>query len=570
MRPPVLVTLACATLVTACGSSSWLRRFPLTVRLWRDDDQRPFGPKPAEYWSPLAWDGLDKTVFRPISETLAFERSFEATNVNALDEVPDSSWFANRLGRAALGRDDLRDGPCKGRKPVTADETWTVVSAKPNGANPGFVFALPDGRRYLAKFETMQLERGSSADVVGSRLYWAAGFHTPCNEIVEMRPSILKIDPKATMKQRDETFALEQRHLDDMFRGIPSMGDGRYRAATSALIVGDPLGPWRYHDVREDDANDVVPHEDRRELRGSRLLAAWINHHDAREQNTLSTWIAGPDGNGHVHHALLDFGDSLGGLWEWDVLARRTGFQYYFDVGQISRDFVTLGIGRRPWDDVAFGPAGEVLGYFDVRLFEPEEWKGGYPNPAFTRMTERDGAWMARIVAYMDDDAVDAFVDPAKIRNETTDRELRRILKGRRDKILRRYLGRLSPLTKPELKTAAGTNEPRLCLEDLLVRAGLAPMSERRYVVRTFVGEGLHEVETGSPTTPGAPYVCAKLPAAEGASKDSPRYVVVDVIGVSPGFDRRAPARVHLYHLGGADYRVVGLERPETDAPPSP
>lgn len=561
---------ACALLATACGSSS-LRRFPLAEPMWQDPDRKPFAPKPEEYWSPLVWDGLDKSVFRPIDETLAFERSFESVNVNALDEVPDSSWFENRLGRVLLSRDDMRDGPCKGVAPVTADVPWKVVSAKPNGANPGFVFELPDGRKYLAKFEKMQLERGSSADVVGARLYWAAGFHTPCNEIVEMRPTILRIDPKATVKEKGETVPLEQHHLDDIFRVVPSVGDDRYRAATSLLLEGDPLGPWRYHDVREDDPNDVVPHEDRRELRASRLLAAWINHHDAREQNTLSTWVTGEDGKlGFVRHAMIDFGDSLGGLWEWDVLSRRTGFQYYFDVGHVARDFVTLGIGRRPWDDVAFGPAGEVLGYFDVRLFEPEDWKGGYPNPAFTRMTERDGAWMARIVAHVDDDAIDAMVDAAKIRSEITDRELRRILKGRRDKILRRYLGRLSPLAKPELKTALGSGEPRLCLADLLARAGLVAFADRKYVVRAFVGDGLAEVDAGPPTTPGAPWVCAPLPAVPGASKDSPRYVIVDVIGVSPGFDRRAPARVHLYHLGGADYRVVGLERPETDARPIP
>jgi hypothetical protein len=36
--------------------------------------------------------------------------------------------------------------------------------------------------------------------------------------------------------------------------------------------------------------NDAVPHQDRRELRASRLLAAWIGHHDARSMNTLALW----------------------------------------------------------------------------------------------------------------------------------------------------------------------------------------------------------------------------------------------------------------------------------------
>ena len=36
--------------------------------------------------------------------------------------------------------------------------------------------------------------------------------------------------------------------------------------------------------------------------------------------------------------------------------------------------------------------------------FEPDDWKPGYPNPAFSRMKEQDAAWMARIIAEFSDE----------------------------------------------------------------------------------------------------------------------------------------------------------------------
>lgn len=560
-----------AAILLALGSlacSSATPRFPLRPPLWSDPDTTPFAPKPSKYDSPLVWDAADKQIFRPIGQALAVDVGGEAINVNALDEVPDSSWFQNRLGRVPLARDDFRDGPCKGTEPLVPEPPWRVIDAKPDGANPGFMIETR-GQRYLVKLETAQLERASSGDAIGARIYWAVGFHTPCNEIVYMRPSILELDPAATVKEAGREIALERRHLDAVFRAAKPSEDGSYRASASRLFDGEPLGPWTFDGVRGDDPNDVVPHEDRRELRGSRVLAAWLNHHDAREQNTMALWIpgerAGGDGEGFVRHAFLDWGDTLGGLWDWDALSRRTGSAYYLDPGYVALDFLTLGIPRRPWDRARYGPAGEVLGYFDVDLFDPDGWRAGYPNPAFSRMTEHDGAWMARKVARIDDPAIDAMVDAAKVRSPIVDRELRRILKGRREKLLRRYLARLSPLTAPEVRT---TPWPRVCLEDLALVSGLAREDSRKYVVRAWAGDDLHEVDVGAPTTPGAPWVCARLPSVPGASEATPRYLIVDVAGVSPGFDHRAPTRVHLYQLGPASYRVVGLERPSTASRP--
>ena len=87
-----------------------------------------------------------------------------------------------------------------------------------------------------------------------------------------------------------------------------------------------------------DDPNDVIPHEDRRELRGARILAAWLDHFDSREQNSMDSWMADrkdqPDSSpGHVIHYYLDTSDCLGSEWDWEVISRRLGHSYVFDWG---------------------------------------------------------------------------------------------------------------------------------------------------------------------------------------------------------------------------------------------
>ncbi|MBI2396089.1 MAG: hypothetical protein HYV09_41380 [Deltaproteobacteria bacterium] len=555
------------TELAALGCAGGTRRFPLRDPLWQDDDERPFAGPPSEYWSPLAWDAADKTIFLPVSEALSMRPGGEAWNVNALDEVPDSSWFHARAGRRPLSREDLAQGACKGRAPLSTDSEWVVVSAKPNGANPGFVIEAADGRKFLVKFEVDQAERATAGDAIGSRVYWAAGFETPCNTVVFMKPDVLRIAPDAKIEEGGEKVKLERRHLDPIFEAAPKAPDGTFRASASLFFDAKPLGPWTYEGRRDDDPNDVVPHDDRREVRAGYVLGAWLNHFDAREQNTMALWIEpGEKGRGFVRHAMLDWGDCFGSIWEWDALTRRLGHSHYLDFQHVAEDFVTLGLLRRPWHDVKLGPSGRVLGYFDADHFTPDAWRPGYPNPAFGRMTERDAAWMARIIAKIDEAAVDAMIDEAKVRSPVTDGELRRILKARRAKILQRWLGRLSPLTSPEISAA---EKGALCMEDLVVTTGLSAPKTRGYSARGFVGDSLSETAVAAPTISGDGRVCAAAPRAAGASKASPKYVIVDLFATSPGFGRKAPARVHLYDLGDA-LRIVGLERPGDDAPPRP
>ncbi|MEM9072949.1 MAG: hypothetical protein AAGE52_30860 [Myxococcota bacterium] len=565
------VTPLVALLLLSCASE--IRRFPLDEPMWRDEeDFRTFTPMPEEYFSPFAWDGADQMLFRPMSRFFQVDPARESVNVNAMDEVPDSSWFTNRLSRQRMTTEEIVRGSCEGDPLDDNVAPWTITSAKPNGANPGFIMEDAQGRKFLLKFDGLQQpERATAADIMGSRMYYAAGYFAPCNRLVFFNREILEIADDAEVEVLGDKRPMTWEMLEPMFARAPRLPDGRMRAASSQFLPGRPIGPWRYESTRDDDPNDVIPHEDRRELRGGYVIASWINHFDAREQNTLSMWIAEENGRGHVRHNYIDFGDSFGSLWAWDGISRRLGHASYFDIRTLMVDFVTLGILPRPWNKMRYGPAGETLGYFDDWYFEPDQWEPGYPNPAFLKASEHDNAWMGRILANLTPEHIEAIVNEAKVTNELTHNELVRILQGRHRRILRRWLGRLSPLTWPVLEERE--DGVRLCLRDLAVSTDLIEWENRPYWARAWRhagGNDLEPVEVTGLSRQHPDRVCAPLPSTD-ASESDPAYWIVDVAGQWGAEDDDAlPARVHLYQLGPRRYRIVGLERPDHQGEPGP
>ncbi len=537
--------------VVVAGCSSGPRHFSTAPPVTRDDDRHPFKPKPPESFVALYWDGANHIFFRPVSHALLLETPHEARNVNALDEVPDSSWFTNRIGQHPMTVEEVARGACTGRSP-TEERPWKVVGVKIDGANPGFRITTSSGTVYVLKFDSPeQWERASTADVVGSRLYHAAGFHVPCNRVVYLRPEELQLPEREIKDPGGKTLTAEG--IEALLKELPREPDGSIRALASQFLKGKPLGPWEYSGVWSGDLNDVIPHEDRRELRGSRILGAWINHHDARAQNTLAMWIDAGEGKGYVEHHILDWGDTLGGLTQWDSLSRRVGYTYYIDFGAIGADFITFGAVSRPWERAKFGPSGKIFGYFNDADFEPEDWHVGYPNPAFSAMQEDDGAWMTRIISHLDDADIEAIVDEAHLSSPIARSELIRILRGRRDRILRRYLLRLSSLERPTVEEGSPGAGYVVCVEDRAERIGLGPAPNPS--ARLWYSSTTAAVLPRSQRGP-AEY-CIAIPDLGGEQR---------VLDVSTGRAGQGPLRIFLQ--GGDSPRVVGLERPESNDPP--
>ena len=125
--------------------------------------------------------------------------------------------------------------------------------------------------------------------------------------------------------------------LDTVFSKALRLADGRYRASLSLFVEGEPIGPWTYEGRRSDDPNDVVNHEDRRELRGMEVMAAWLGFYDTREQNTLASFVKHEPG-GYVRHYLIDVGNVFGSIWDPPALGRRITHAYYLDIPYLLED----------------------------------------------------------------------------------------------------------------------------------------------------------------------------------------------------------------------------------------
>ncbi|HEY2370225.1 MAG TPA: hypothetical protein VGH87_27705, partial [Polyangiaceae bacterium] len=539
----VIAFIVFATCVACSGGE---RRFPMREPMWRDTDLDPVRAHVARYDSPLYWDGADNLFFRPLSESLGLVTSGESVNVNALDEVPDSAWFTNRISARAMTPEEVARGACTPEQILdaehAADGSWLIDKGKTNGSTPGFRVTIPGKGKFMLKAEDKddEPERQAASSVIGAAVFHAAGYYSACEQIVYVRSSLFTLEPGLVSKANfQDEKAFDRAALEKML--AQSTIHGRVRMSASAWIRGQSIGEYRFEGTRDDDPNDVIPHEDRRDLRGMRVLAAWIDRFDAREGNTFDTWMSSDakrkDSPGIVLHYQLDTSEALGSTWAWDPISRRLGKSYVIDWGDIAADFVTLGALVRPWDTAKREPGREIFGYFDAEHFVADRWKSEYPNAAFSRMTERDAAWMARILARFTPETIHALAKSADFSDARDTRTLESTLEGRLARILDRYLARLSPIADVKI------DGDSICGVDLAMLRSVRPASAFRFSARVVGGTLLAAANDGA-------RVCVKVPHANDGA-----YIR---IAIDDGF-AKGPLVAHVYDLGARGFALAGL-----------
>ncbi len=359
---------ACAALLVCagCAATSGRVRFADRPVVWAVNDRADI-PRPSKRTYLKDTDYYDQVVLHQVTRWLALPDRHPAADINALDEVPDSTWFINRIGRRDLDPAEIERGPESDHDPM-AFKPWTVVSSKVGGTEVGFIIEDRAGVRYVLKFDSPGFpEQETGAHLVVSRVLWACGYRVPDDRLVHFEPGELILGPRS--KVVDEFGHSRRMTAADLAKGLAGVNrrpGAPIRALTSRFVPGKVVGGFAPTGRRSDDANDRVPHQDRRELRGLEPIVAWLGHTDIKEGNTIDTWV--PDaGDPNVHylvHYLIDFGKALGNMAE---IGRnvRSGFAYRFDWGYALRSFFTLGLYPNQWDRLR-APKLRGVGLFEI------------------------------------------------------------------------------------------------------------------------------------------------------------------------------------------------------------
>jgi hypothetical protein len=542
---PAVAGLACALLLNTGVRGASVRFFSDDPLQREPETQDASGAQPWDL--DLFWDLAENLFGRPGDPAA----DVKARNVNTADEVPDSSWFTNRIGTRPVSIEEAVKGPLAGEGP--APGKLSVIRAKEAGFAPGFTVRAANGETWFVSFDADGFpEAATGAILVANKIFWTLGYWQVENFLVHIRPDQLEIADSAVVtppsgKRRKMKFS----DIEDTLARSHRSPDGTYRAVAARAIPGKPLGGFRYYGTRPDDPNDIVPHEHRRELRALKVFGAWTNLVDMKAGNTLDTLVTA-NGRGIVVHYLQDVGSTFGtganAPREYDE-----GWETLFEGDLILKRLVTLGFYLRPWQTVDY-VKNPSIGRFEGKAFDPTGWRPRVPTAAFLRARPDDSFWAARRVMAFSDEMIRAIAATGHYSDPAAAKLLADVLIQRRDKIGRAYLNAVNPLVNFALDSAGA-----LSFENAAVaaRAGEAPAGGYTASFFRFDNATGEAAAIGGPVAASGLRVAAPagLPSADGS------YVKVQVAAVKPAQASWAvPVTVYFRRAAGS-WALVGVER---------
>jgi hypothetical protein len=481
-----------------------------------------------------------------------------ARNVNTLGEVPDSSWFTNRVGSRPMSLEEIVRGPDRVSRLEVRE--WLIVEGKDTGKQPGFRAIDPsDPTRQVYQIEFDPIgnpELATGAEIIGTAVYHALGYNVVDVYLVDLDPASLEIASDATVKVNGKRRAFTKHDLKGMLRNVARKPDGRYRALASRFAEGKNLGPFRYSGIRADDPNDVIPHEHRRELRGNRVFCAWLNHDDSRAVNTLDM-LVGPPGQQQVRHYMFDFGSILGSGTDGNDLPW-VGHEYVVEGPPAVKTLLSLGLYRRPFISVKTPRGMPAAGNFTADGLRPDAWKPHYPNPAFLNMQPEDAFWAARKLAALSPEAIAAIVKKARYSDPRVTDYITGTLIRRRDLVLRTWLTGMNPVSNARIGA-----DGQLEFANAAVTAGQADAAAQ-YELSWFRYDNEQDLRyaVGEPEVIATPR--SVVPESALAGSEYAGVAIRTRHLDSPNWD--APVQIY-FRRADAGWVTVGVDRTAMDAP---
>ena len=513
----------------------------------RDDDTAMDASGVKELELSESYDFLINTFVSP-----GDREPIRAVNVNTLDEVPDSSWFTNRIGVRDLPITEITRGPNKFERLDAMD--WVVVAGKsPGGFHPGFVAEHPGdpGQVYQLEIDPVDHpQMATGAELIGTLVYHALGYHVEDVYAIRVDPARITISDKATIRDASGRRRFNRRDLDAILRLAARDREGRVYVSATRFHEGEPVGNFEYHGSRSDDPNDIHPHEHRRELRANRVFSAWLAHDDSRAVNTLDLLVAA-NGRKHIRHYMYDFGATLGSATRFAEPS--TGnHETYLDKDASLAALASFGFAVPRYLRVPRADGPPSAGAFDSTSFDPVRWKANYPNPAFSNMRPDDAFWGARLVARFSDEAIRAIVDQVRFDDRLAGEHITRVLIERRDAIARAWLNGVNPVVDPRL-AADGT----LTFANAAVAAGAATPGSGYTVSWSRFDNGLGKAEA---TGDEMQVTRERATAPSGLLADA-EFVMATIRGEHPDHPGwRQPVQVY-FRRAASGWDTVGIVR---------
>ena len=493
---------------------------------------------------PLTFD-LAENLFADPGD----RRRIRALDVNTVDEVPNSSWFTNRIAAAPLSIDDAVRGPVSGAGP--APGPMTVVRAKPSGTSAGFVVRDSKGETWFVQFDARgHDEAASGASMVANKIFHALGYWQAEYHLADFELQTATIGEKAVTETPSGHFRqLDRDDLTKLLVRSARRPNGTYRVLASRAIA-DVRGRFRYYGTRSDDPNDLIPHEHRRVLRALRVFGGWTNLVDMKAKNTLDALVV-EDGRSVLRHYLQDVGSTFGtganGPRAWDE-----GHEFLIELDAMWKRLASFGLYVRPWQTTPYTEY-RAIGRFEGKAFDPVAWKPRVPTAAFLNARADDNFWAARRVVAFSNEMIRAMVKAAQFSDPRAETHLADVLIERRDKIAQAYLPAINPVVEPRLE--AGNV---LTFVNAAVEARVAAPPRGGYRAEWFLFDNDTDTSRSLGVTTS---VAPRLEPPASLPTTASSYVRVDVSAIEPAHSEwTVPVQLYFKRLGDG-WRLVGLER---------